>query len=88
MTKLPLIDDLFADPHLAVLALVDTSAHVAVRALAAAYPELQDFDDDTDDLELHTALAVIDAAGALVASVNRHRIALVVRRKRDPTIPF
>lgn len=86
---LPRVDDLYAAPELAVLAVLETNAHVAVLALGAAHPDLQDVDDrDTEALELHAAIAILDAARTLAETINRYRLALALAEQRDELLPF
>ncbi len=86
---LPHVDDLYAAPELAVLAVLETNAHVAVIALGAAHPDLQDVDDaDTEALKLHAAIAILDAARTLAETINRYRLAIVLAEQRDELLPF
>jgi len=86
---LPRVDDLYAAPELAALALLEASALVAVLALGAAHPEIQDFDDNaTEPSELRAAVAILDAARTLGENVNRYRLALVLAQHRDQLLPF
>jgi hypothetical protein len=85
--RLPNVNDLHAAPELAVLAILETNAYVAVLALGAAHPDLQDL-GDTDDLELRAAIDVLDAARALADTINRYRLALALAKKRDELLPF
>lgn len=86
---LPHVDDLYAAPELAVLAILETNAHVAVLALGAAHPDLQPGHDvGTEALELHAAIAILDAARALAETINRYRVALLLAEQRDQLLPF
>ena len=86
---LPQADDLHAAPELAVLALLEATADVAVISLGVAYPEIQALDDFDEPLELREALAIMGIASALIAAINRYRIFLVLAHKEDDDrIPF
>jgi hypothetical protein len=87
--QLPHLEDLYAAPELAVLATLETNARVAVLALAAAHPELQDVPAiDIDALELHAATGILDAARTLTNAINRYRLAIVRADQRDQILPF
>lgn len=86
---LPRVDDLYAAPELAVLALLEASVHVAILALGAAHPEMQDLDDyDKEPHELRAAVAILDAARILGENINRYRLAIVLASRRDELLPF
>lgn len=68
--------------------LLEATAHVAVLALGAAYPEMHDLDDDTDAIELRAAVAILDAARNLGENIHRYRLALALLRERDELLPF
>jgi hypothetical protein len=81
----PRVDDIYAAPELAVLAVLEAAVDVALVAVAAAYP-----DDDEDDMPpvRRAADLLVDAGRELHAAINRYRLALVVARQRDRLLPF
>ncbi len=86
----PSVEQLWATPELASLAMLEMAADMAIIALAAVHPDLQDRDRDTaeDSTSLRAALVVIDLARALGESLGRYRRALRRDRDRDADIPF
>ncbi len=70
MTR-PSVEKLWGAPELAALAVLQVAADMAVLALAAVYPEIQDLDNHDDYPELRGALVIIDTARAVAACVNR-----------------
>ncbi len=84
----PNVDDLHAAPQLAVLAILESNALVALLALGAAHPDLHDATDDHDDSELRAALALLDAARTLAETVRRYRAAIALAAQRDELLPF
>ena len=86
---LPHGDDLHAAPELAVLALLEAAASVAILALGVAYPEMQDLDDrGAQPDELRAAMAILDGTRLLGETINRYRLALVLAQKYDELLPF
>ena len=85
---LPHADDLHAAPELAVLAILEATADVAILTLGVSYPEIQDLDEFHESDPPGAALAILDAARSLGAAINRYRIALVLAQKRDELLPF
>lgn len=83
----PRIDDLYAAPELAILAVLEIAVDVTLVALGAAYPE-DDLDGDDVAPERHAASRIEDAARELVGAINRYRLALVLARQRDRLLPF
>ena len=86
----PSVEQLWGSPELASLALLEMAADMAVLALAAVHPELQDRDRESadDSASLRAALVVIDLARSLGDSLGRYRRALRRDAKRDNDIPF
>ena len=87
MTR-PSVEQLWGAPELAALAVLQVAADMAVLALAAVYPEIQDLDNHDDYPELRGALDVIDTARAVAVCVNRHKLALIRAQQRDELLPF
>ncbi len=88
VVHLPACDDLRAAPELAVLALLESSIDVAVLALGAAHPDVEDLAEVHESAELRAALVIMDLARNLGAAVNRYRLALVLAREHDELLPF
>ena len=89
MTARLSIDQLGLAPELAVLTILETAADTTVLALAAAYPELQDFHDPSDySATTLAALAVIDHARAMRGALLRYRKAMLRVRHGDQLLPF
>jgi hypothetical protein len=86
----PSVEDLWADPELASLAMLEMATDMAILALAAIHPELQDRDRDPadDTASLRAAVAVIDLARSLGDSLGRYRCALRRDKDRNEDIPF
>lgn len=74
----PSVDQLRESPDLASLAMLEMAADIAILALTAVHPDLQDRDRETDDddVSLRAALVVIDLARSLGDSLGRYRRAL------------
>lgn len=87
MTR-PSVEQLWGAPELAALAVLQVAADMAVLALAAVYPEIQDLDNHDDYPELRGALDVIDTARAVAVCVNRYKLALIRAQQRDELLPF
>ena len=87
MTRPP-VEQLWGAPELAALAVLQVAADMAVLALAAVYPEIQDLDNHDDYPELRGALDVIDTARAVAVCVNRYKLALIRAQQRDELLPF
>lgn len=89
-THRPAVDELYAAPELAVLAVLETTVDVALVALVAAHPD--DFYDDDAPCppERRAARALVEAARDVASAVNRYRLALVCARdrERDELLPF
>ncbi len=74
-------------PELAVLAVLEVALRAAILALVAAWPELNDLDDDSLD-EPRAALHLVERARDLGAAVNRYRLALATADGRQDDLPF
>ena len=86
-THRPSVDELYAAPELAVLAVLETTVDVALVALVAAHPD--DFYEPCPP-ERRAARALVEAARNVASAVNRYRLALVCARdrERDELLPF
>ena len=80
-------EQLAAAPELAVLAVLEVALRTAILALVAAWPELNDLDDDPLD-EPRAALELVERARDLGAAVNRYRLALATAHGRQDDLPF
>ena len=87
MTHLSM-EQLGTSPELATLALLEAAASTAALALIAAFPEIQDLDEDDDGAELRAALDIIDKARAVALSVKKYRRALLLAQERHDPTPF
>lgn len=90
---LPRADHLCAEPQLATLAVLETTANVAILVLGAEYPELAVPDVDLlEPRELHAAADLIQLARQLDVAIARYRRDLAVRHERerdeDDLLPF
>jgi hypothetical protein len=75
----PTAADLLVAPELAILAALELALVASVEAIMARHPELcDDFDFCESGLGTEAALALRAQAVALVATVNRYRLSLVV----------
>lgn len=83
----PLVNELHAAPELAVLAALEATADVAVRALVAAHPEIQDHAQDESD-EIRQAIAILHATSTLASAINRYRLALALAKRHFDHWPF
>ena len=75
----PRVDDLYAAPELAVLAVLEAALEVSLIALLAADP-----DDDGNEHPTplrRAARALADAARILDAAINRYRLALALAKE-------
>lgn len=86
----PSVEQLYASPELASLATLEMATDIAVLALAAVHPDIQDRDREVhDDTEsLRAALVVIDLARSLGDALGRYRRALRRDADRDNDTPF
>ena len=75
------IEQLWAAPELACLAVLDAAIDMAILAVAAVHPELQDHQQVEPTAAVRAATLVIEDARALGAAITRYR--LVLRRDRD-----
>lgn len=77
----PSVEQLWVAPELATLAVLDAAVDMAILAIMAVYPEMQDQDSADQTASLRAATVVIEDAQALIASMARYR--LVLRRVPD-----
>ena len=89
----PRCEDLSAEPQLAILAVLEAAADIAILALGAEYPELACPDvDPRNPPELRAALELVEIARALDRALGRYRRALRDARARqeqeDDLLPF
>jgi hypothetical protein len=86
--KRPTVEQLTASPELATLAVLDAALGVAIVALVAAWPELNDLEANCPHDEPRTALDVVQRAGDLAGAINRYRLALATADRRKYDLPF
>lgn len=86
----PSVEQLYGSPELASLAMLEMAADMAVLALAAVHPDIQDRDREPreDTASIRAALLVIDLTRSLGDALGRYRRALRRDSKRDNDIPF
>jgi hypothetical protein len=84
----PSVEQLWAAPELATLAVLETAIDMAILAVTAVYPEMQDQDPDDQTDSLRAALVVIEDARILIASMARYRLVLRRVRDRADDMPF
>jgi hypothetical protein len=82
------IEQLWAAPELACLAVLDTAIDMAILAVASVHPELQDQERAEPTAALRAATLVIDDARALGAAIARYRHVLRRDRDRADDLPF
>lgn len=82
------IEQLWAAPELACLAVLDAAIDMAILAIAAVHPELQDNDRAEPTAALRAATLVIEDARALGAAITRYRLVLRRDRDRSDDLPF
>lgn len=96
-TSLPDTFALIVRPHLAVLAVLETTLEMTRRTLAASYPNLAEDPEPTaqrceEDAYVDSVLHQIHALQGLLRShsdaVERHRQQRIVDDQRHPDIPF
>jgi len=81
-------EQLASAPELASLALLETALDIAGVALAAAWPELHDYDLAREHPEPRAALDILHCASLLLASVNHYRLLLATAEARELDFPF
>jgi hypothetical protein len=82
-------EDLLSAPELASLALLEAALGVAILAVAAACPDLNDPDVEfLVDEPAQAAFDVVERARVLGASLNRYRLAVVAAQQREVDMPF
>lgn len=82
------VEDLYAAPELAVLAVLEAAVDVSLVALVAAHPDDHELEDDPPLPERVAARALVAAVRDVVDAVNRYRLALSRARDRDRLLPF
>lgn len=82
------IEQLWAAPELACLAVLDAAIDMAILAVASVHPELQDHDSAEPTAALRAATVVIEDARALGASILRYRLVLRRPHDRADDLPF
>jgi len=84
----PRVEDLYAAPELAVLAVLEAAVDVSLVALVAAHPDDHELEDDPPPPERVAARALVEAVRNVADAVNRYRLALRLSRDRDRIMPF
>jgi hypothetical protein len=84
----PRVEDLYAAPELAVLAVLEAAVDVSLVALVAAHPDDHELEDDPPQPERVAARALVVAVRVVGEAVNRYRLALSRARDRDHLMPF
>ena len=84
----PRVEDLYAAPELAVLAVLEAAVDVSFVALVAAHPDDHEPEDDPPPPERVAARALIVAVRNVTDAVNKYRLALTRARHRDRLMPF
>lgn len=82
------IEQLWAAPELASLAVLDAAIDMAILSIAAVHPELQDQDSADQTAVLRAATLVIEDARALGAAAARYRLILRRHHDRADDLPF
>lgn len=84
----PRVEDLYAAPELAVLAVLEAAVDVSLVALVAAHPDDHELEDDPPPPERVAARALVEAVRDVADAVNRYRLASRLSRDRDRIMPF
>jgi hypothetical protein len=79
----PSFEQLSAAPELAILAVLETAASMAILALGAEYPELASDNFDRREPDLRAAVELIKLARAIDLAIARYRRALSSRHERE-----
>jgi hypothetical protein len=87
-TKGPSVEQLWRAPELASLAVLDAAIDMAILAVTAVYPEMQDQDPDDQTASLRAAIVVIEDARILATSMARYRLVLARAGDRADDTPF
>lgn len=82
------IEQLWVAPELASLAVLDAAIDMAILAIAAVHPELQEPEHAETIAALRAATLVIEDARALGAAIARYRLVLRRDRDRADDLPF
>ena len=85
------VEQLWAAPELAALAVLDAAIDAAALAIGAVYPEMADHDPDDLTDSLRAANVVLEDAQTLACSLARYRLILRRARSRpdrDDDTPF
>jgi hypothetical protein len=82
------IEQLWVAPELACLAVLDAAIDMAILAIAAVHPELQDQEHAEPTAALRAATLVIEDARALGAALTRYRLVLRRHHDRADDLPF
>jgi hypothetical protein len=81
LRRAPSVQQLWVAPELASLAVLDAAIDVAILAIGAVYPEMQDQDPADQTASLRAATVVLEDARTLAASLARYRV--ILRRAPD-----
>lgn len=86
----PRVEDVYAAPELATLAVLEAALDVSLIALVAAHPDDHELEDDPPPSERVAARALVEAVHNVAAAVHRYRLALTLERarERDRLMPF
>jgi hypothetical protein len=84
----PRVEDLYAAPELAVLAVLEAAVDVSLVALVAAHPDEHELEDDPPPSERVAARALVVAVRVVADAVNQYTLALSRARDRDRLMPF
>jgi hypothetical protein len=77
----PSVEQLLVAPELASLAVLEAAIDMAIVAIIAVYPEMQDQDPADQTVSLRAATVVIEDGRTLAATMARYR--RVLRRVHD-----
>jgi hypothetical protein len=81
------IEQLWAAPELATLAVLDAAIDMAVLTIFSVHPEIQNAERNDSSAVERSALVVIEDARALAAAMARYRLVLRRTDRADDT-PF
>lgn len=87
-TTRPSVEQLWRAPELASLAVLDTAIDMAILAVMAIYPEMQDQDPDDQTASLRAATVVIEDARIVATSIARYRLVIARAGDRADDTPF
>lgn len=77
----PSVEQLWIAPELASLAVLEAAIDIAILAMVAVHPEIQDPDRAEQTASLRAANIIIEDARALTAAIARYQ--LILRRVPD-----